>query len=273
MSRRWLQFSLRGFLLAMTAFAVWLGLVAEKAERQKEAVALLEEWGATIHYEHEWQGPHKPPNPTAQPPGSPWLRRLLGAHYFDTVVNVELVSGDRQLTAVEMALARQGKVPGPPRLLVLTDADFAALGHLPHLRRLKVIADLNVTPAGLRNLESLTRLEMLILDNTSGKATGGVTDDTLRFVNRLPRLSRLDLEGHPITDVALTRIRWPFGLTRLNLSGSKITDTGLERLGQIATLRRLIVMGCPVSASGVERVQRALPKCSVIVGTFDDLER
>lgn len=62
MRRRWLQFSLRSFFSATSAFAIWLGLVAEKAMRQQDAVARLDGWGAHVVYEHQWRGPSTYPN-------------------------------------------------------------------------------------------------------------------------------------------------------------------------------------------------------------------
>lgn len=187
------------------------------------------------------------------------------------IVNVEWVSGDRQWTAAATALARKGKVPEPLRPLVLTDTHFAALGHLPHLRRLKIIAELDASQAGLRNLARLTSLEAIILDNASGRSTGGVTDDALRFLSRLPRLRTLHLEGNPITDAGLTRLGWPVGLTSLNLSGTKTTDAGLLHLAQIASLQELVVLDCAVTASAIKRVRQSLPKCRVRARRFDGL--
>lgn len=271
MSRRWLQFSLRGFLVGVSAFAIWLGLIVEQARRQKEAVAVLEEWGATINYAHQWQGPSKPPLINASPSGWMWLRRLLGPHYFDTVVNVELVAGDRQFTATQLASARLGHVPRASRPLVLTDADFVALGYLPDLKRLKIIADLDISATGIKSLRRLTRLESLTLDNTSGRSVGGISDDALGFVEWLSLLTSLDLEGHPITDAGLERIVWPAGLVHLNLSGTKMTDVGLASLKPMISLRRLVVMECRLTSTGIADFRRAAPQCAVVFGEFDEL--
>lgn len=261
MSRRWLQFSLRGFLLATTAFAVWLGLAAEKAMRQKEAVASLNDWGAEIVYDHQWQGPSKFPKLRASPPGWLWLRKLLGAHYFDKVVSVEIVG--RQFTAAELAAAGKGTALALPRPRELNDTDFKALGHLPDLKQLKIISDLDVTQAGLRQLARLKQLETLILDNTSGRSSGGVTNASLAFVERMPQLTRLYLEGNHVTDDGLAHIRWPAGLSELDLSGTRITDAGLEHLKKIATLRSLVILDTRVTDAGVEELQKSLPNCQI----------
>jgi hypothetical protein len=263
MRRRWLQFSLRGFLVAMTLFAVWLGWVAERAMRQKEAVALLEAWGARIEYAHRWQGPHKPPK-KAPPPGWSWLRKLLCPHFFDQVVSVELIAGGRLFTAAEEAAVRRGgAAPLPSRLLELTDRDFQALAHLPDLRRLHIVGDFHASEATTRRLGRLKKLETLILDNTSGRSVGGITDGALSFVERMPYLTELYLEGNPITDAGLANVRLPVGLTRLDLSGTRITDAGLEHLQSITTLRSVVVLDTRVTEAGVKKLQAALPNCRV----------
>ena len=55
--RRWLQFSLRGFLVVLTAFAGWLGVIVNRAREQREAVKAIEAMGGTIVY--DWHGDHK----------------------------------------------------------------------------------------------------------------------------------------------------------------------------------------------------------------------
>jgi hypothetical protein len=69
--RRWLQFSLRTLLVAVTLLAVWLGLWTDRARRQRVAVQRVRELGGDIRYDYENQK-------GGQPPGPEWLRRLLG---------------------------------------------------------------------------------------------------------------------------------------------------------------------------------------------------
>jgi len=249
------------------ALAMWLGWVVDKARRQGEAVGLLEQWGGHVDYEHEWQGPFKPPKKGAAP-GWPWLRRLLGPRYgpdfFDKVIRVELVAPGRRFTTADGAAARRGgTAPLPSSLLVLTDRDLAALGSLPDLKLLHISADLSATRSGLRRLSRLRKLETLIFDNTSGRSTGGVTDATLAVVERMPYLTSLHLEGNHITDAGLASIRWPAGLIDLNLSGTRITDRGMEHLKTITSLRTLAVLDTRVTPAGVAELQKALPKCQV----------
>jgi hypothetical protein len=51
--RRWLQFSLRGLIALLTVFAIWLGVVVNRAREQREAVKAIESLGGVVLY--DWQ--------------------------------------------------------------------------------------------------------------------------------------------------------------------------------------------------------------------------
>ena len=84
--RRWLQFSLRGFLVILTAFAVWLGVVCNRAREQREATKAIKALRGTLVY--DWELQHTPDGdimdrqPDGKPSGPTWLRRLTGDEFF-----------------------------------------------------------------------------------------------------------------------------------------------------------------------------------------------
>ena len=84
-SRRWPQYSLRSFLVVVTALAVWLGVVANRAREQREAVKAIEALGGSVCY--DWQNKF-PPN--EEPGGPVWLRRLTGDDFFQQAHAVSL---------------------------------------------------------------------------------------------------------------------------------------------------------------------------------------
>ncbi|HET6879270.1 MAG TPA: hypothetical protein VFI31_03910 [Pirellulales bacterium] len=103
--RRWFQFSLRGFLIVLTGFAVWLGWKVERARKQAEAVKAIESVGGVVQY--DWQGdvsswaksseswgprgysPAMRYAPSAASPSSQvWWQRLAGEHFFQNVRSV-----------------------------------------------------------------------------------------------------------------------------------------------------------------------------------------
>ncbi len=49
----WLQFSLRAFLVLLTAFAIWLGVAVNRAREQREALKAIESLGWIVQY--DWQ--------------------------------------------------------------------------------------------------------------------------------------------------------------------------------------------------------------------------
>ena len=51
--RRWFQYSLRSFLILLTVFAVWLGVVVNRAREQREAVKAIEALGGLVFYDWE----------------------------------------------------------------------------------------------------------------------------------------------------------------------------------------------------------------------------
>ena len=48
--------------------------------------------------------------------------------------------------------------------------------------------------------------------------------------------------------------------------GTKITDTGLKEVAKLKQLKRLFLEGTKVTKAGVAELQKALPKCIIIVG-------
>ena len=75
--RRFLRFSIRTLLIVLTISCVWLGWKVERARKQREAVAWVQELGGGLSYDSESPGPQ-------------WLRKRLGRHFFDDVVRVSL---------------------------------------------------------------------------------------------------------------------------------------------------------------------------------------
>jgi hypothetical protein len=87
---RRLRFSLRAFLIAMAAIAVFLAVWAENARKQRFAVDWVLRQGGHVTYDFEWPntsaaGPLRP-----QPPGPKWLHDWLGIEYLATVTAVIL---------------------------------------------------------------------------------------------------------------------------------------------------------------------------------------
>jgi hypothetical protein len=75
-NRRWFQYSLRSFLVVLTAAAVWLGVVVNRAREQREAVKAIEAAGGEAFF--DWEYPDKPIRDA-------WLRRIVGNQFSEEV--------------------------------------------------------------------------------------------------------------------------------------------------------------------------------------------
>jgi hypothetical protein len=72
-TRRLFQYSLRSFLILMTALAVWLGVIVNRAREQREAVEAIEAVGGRVVYAGGFYIPA-------------WIRQCLGKDLFENVV-------------------------------------------------------------------------------------------------------------------------------------------------------------------------------------------
>lgn len=98
--RRWLQYSLRTFLLLVAVFSVWLAIEVNKAQKQRAAVVAVEAAGGTVYY--DWQDGEflqvEFKDRTLEgyrfrngPPRGPrWLRNAIGSEYVQEVVHVTI---------------------------------------------------------------------------------------------------------------------------------------------------------------------------------------
>ena len=118
-----------------------------------------------------------------------------------------------------------------------TQITDAGLVQLRALRTLKILSlsNTNITDEGVKQLETLTNLEWLFLDNhilQDGKRIRYVkiTDEALRHLQPLQKLTHLQLYGTAITDAGLDHLKALPNLTQLSLDGSDVTRKGAEKL-------------------------------------------
>jgi hypothetical protein len=151
---------------------------------------------------------------------------------------------------------------------------------LPYIESLNLYKALQVTDAGLKHLEHLTRMRVLNLEGTS------MTDAGLQSLRAMSHLEELSLcyQRMPgrgleplrqfgalrklsfeclVADADLRQLKYLTGLRQLNLMGSNITDAGLEQLKDLTQLEELNVSAPRVTPAGVTRFRFALPRCKV----------
>jgi hypothetical protein len=156
--RRWLQFSLRTAFVGLTVFAVWLGVIVNRAREQREAVKAIEALGGWVTYD------------SLQASDS-LLRRWLPQDYIDGVEEVSL----RSTRATDDVVAHLKALKELERLQLdscyVTDAGLAHLQGLTNLRVL-TLDYTRITDTGLVHLVRLTKLRWLFLQETGVTGEG-----------------------------------------------------------------------------------------------------
>jgi hypothetical protein len=180
------QFGIRSLLVLTVVVAIpssWMAVEMERAKRQKEALAAIEEAGGSVGYEF-----YTPPS-GGNPRGPAWLRTPLGNDFFNDPVGASLID--------DTEMERLKDLPQLQLLLLdhsrITDAGLASLAELSELQSL-LLDKTPITDAGLEHLAGLSQLQSLSLDNTR------VTDVGLVHLARLSQLRTLWLKNIKVTD-------------------------------------------------------------------------
>jgi hypothetical protein len=140
----------------------------------------------------------------------------------------------------------------------VSDTGLTALKEFPALTELS-LAGTKVSDAGLADLKGLKDLRRLVLDGAAIRGTG------LAALKDLPALTDLGLGCPTLTDVFLNQLGELKRLERLSLVGSRVTDEGLKALHSLSSLQELDLTDTQVTAAGVAALQKALPKCKIIM--------
>ena len=190
-------YSLQLLLLLMFLASIgmsWFVVRMQRARRQREAVeAILKVHGA-VGYDYQI-GASGSMIKGAQPPGPPWLRKLLGDDFFGNVVSA----------------------------VVHDDSSLKYLKGLTTLQSVSVW-DSDVTDAGVEDLNALPSFRVLILGGTE------VTDTTLEHLKGLTTLQWLILMNVKVTDAGLEHLKGLTKLQSLSLLNTKVTDEGVQKL-------------------------------------------
>jgi hypothetical protein len=171
-------------LVAVTLLCVWLGVIANRANRQRRAVETIKSHGGFALYDFQFVERNTfvdiiPPPSPAKPD---WLRDLVGVDYFATVVfasiDVDRRDYDQIAALTNLPKLQSLELQGPG----VVDSDLASLKEMAELNTL-FLANTPVTDAGLRYLEGMTSLEYLDIYRTNVTAAG-----VKQLQRALPRL-------------------------------------------------------------------------------------
>ena len=219
--RRWLSFTLRGLLIVFTALALTLGWYANRALRQRAAVAVILQKGGRISYSHNDFKAVPSPELATPPP----LAGLLGIDFVDTVTVAEFL--------------------GPQ----FNDDDLQLLDSLPRIHWLRIY-ETKVTGSGFDHVARCRRVTWLLVNHSP------LTDEALPAIGRMRQLTTLHLVDTRLTDAQLHSLAPLTALQSLSLSQCSISDAGLEQLPLPATLTDLSLENTRIGDRGIELLQR-----------------
>jgi len=272
--RRWLRYSMRTMLVAVTLLCVLLALVIAPAQQQRRAVEKIRGLGSwsRVVYDYEYAGPD---NWGAELRGPAWLRRWIGVDYFQDVVRVQVfLSRGDELTPDDLA-----SLPGLKSLdihdMPITDDGVRTLARLRKLEVLSLQSN-EITDGGLEHLSSLTDLKLLLIasDQITGEGLRPFAEEKLEELNvnsnsisprgmeaiaQLSNLTRLTLYSDSLTDACLKPLAGMKGLGGLTITGRSemtdappgVTDLGLTYIAQLSNLGRLRISSPEITDAGL----------------------
>lgn len=181
--RSWMQFSTRFLLGAVVLSALpfwWIRRRMVAARIQEEAIRRLESIGGSVGYAHEWDddkdrysgNPH---------PGTPFLRAVLGDHFFLTpyVILFSDFNGDQSHLEPISRLSTVRHLG-----IVGSAVDDGIVPIIQPLNRIEYLSlyGTQITDVGLEQLASLRSLRSIVVTNTKVTEAG-----RQRFASLCPR--------------------------------------------------------------------------------------
>jgi hypothetical protein len=226
--RRWLRYSLRTFLVLITALALWLGVITKRARDQRDAVAMLASIGITPNY--DYQARYDADgflifDPTRPRPPLSWLGEQLGEYYFFDVVAILDTRIDADSQTIAAAAAR---LPRLRQLHVNTAFDFHELQQVcqcTHLERLG-FSIARLTGDQLQPIERLSKLEHLYLLDKSRLSP----DEVLQIVGRLSGLHKFWADGLAFPQESLAHLANLDHLSWFDVSIDPLPDIQLAEI-------------------------------------------
>lgn len=244
--RRWLRYSLRSALAALTLFCIWFGYLCNRAYEQRKAVEQLKQVFASVGYDR----------PAKQLLAPTWLRAWLGDDFFLRVNSVQLGSpfaGESYLPLtpdrLERAVSAMHRLPDLNQLWFrrtgISDEQFARFSPLAdriayvyfdevdswkltgecvkYLKDWKHLKHLTLHSSGLKS-EALVGLGDLKELETLGITNCLLEKDTFAAISQCPKLESLTLVRCGFTGDALAQLKSTPRLQRLTLQSIRPYD-------------------------------------------------
>ncbi|HEY3393289.1 MAG TPA: hypothetical protein VGK58_11325 [Lacipirellulaceae bacterium] len=289
-SWRWFRFSLRTFLIGVTLISLGFFFFNRVQNERRAARAIAEAHG---HIVYDWQilpPGATPKTPPPKPPGPQWVRKRLGPHWFDRIVEVRLnestnKSDKNRFAVVAPHLAKLSSLRSLTQSGETFDSnDYRLLSQLIQLESLRVRQENELLPQHAAAIARLTGLHDLSLSDIK------TSPEALRELAKSPHLEKLQITCFyhgPIAgglqtkyqlrdDAAEALAAFPM-LKSLELYLTRITDEGMEKLCRLSKLERLTVGSPHITSASFDHIRKL--KRLTALGTWawkiddDDLQK
>lgn len=204
-AERRFRFSLRGMLVGITVFALWLGVIGVDLLRWgRQATAVVQLYGHGIIL----------PSATLMVP----FRDMTGVDVRADAGISALLDHAGSFAGLQWADFRGGGV---------TDAGLVRVAELERFPKLRSVAfsNCNITDAGLERLA-----EWKALEEVTFLGCGKITDAGLQHLVDLPRLREVNLMSPSISDGGIAWLQSMPNLQRVHLHETKATEAGVHAL-------------------------------------------
>jgi hypothetical protein len=218
LKRRYLQFSLRTFLVVTLIVTIWLGLHVRSARRQQAVVAAIKALGGEVVYGYQYISATGKPDPKAESWAPRWLIEALGEDFLHNVVSVSIIRDPQAgIEVTDDLLAQFDALPRLQGLYLhasgISDAGLEHLGRLSRLEFLLLWKAPSISDRGVQRLAPLTKLKWIQITDSQ------IGDESLRVLAGLPQLESLSCNGR-FSDAGLAFLRNKTELRDLWLGGS-----------------------------------------------------
>jgi hypothetical protein len=257
------RFGLRTLLIAITLFAVGLGWLVQRVERQRRAVEAIERRHGRVVYAHEYAhdqallkaGTLRRTSPEAPPPG-PAILSWLSPHYFQRVENVYL----------DLELDRSGEgwplgdLPGVKRLLIsrgqITKQQLRSISQAHSLEELHLI-NTRCEMGGKGCLSGLWKLKQIDILSASFSA------EAFRDLCNAPSAEHFSIIGGEVEPGGFAGLPALKNVEFVDILNVAMRDEDVQYLAAMPRLKYLNLMRSGVSPGQVDRLQRERPEVKV----------
>ncbi len=265
--KRRTRFSLRTLLVAFTLLPLWFGFFFNRVQHERRATEAIAAASGAIVYDWQIRPSGSNLNVELKRPGPEWLRRYLGPHWFDQIVEVRLnqFANPSESNDGKLVIPHLTKLPALRSLTLsgknLDLEDCELLGRLTQVEELSLMPDSVIESqhtaaiARARNLKEF-RLGYAKISAAAISELAAIPNlrEIIITCDSYDRQTGKPLAEYYLDDEAANSIATMPNLRSVMLFHTQITDDGVEALCKLSNLETLVVSSPHVSSAVFKHV-------------------